>query len=253
MNLFDLTGKCALVTGGSRGLGLAMTKALCMAGAKVAIIATSEQVFHVADELCGAGFSVVGVKCDLADADQLEAGFEEALAKLGGRLDILVNNAAINRRGAAEDYAISDWDYILDLNLRAVFRLSQLAGRHMLERGSGKIINIASLAATFGSLDAAAYSASKGALVQMSKSLSNEWAGRGINVNVIAPGWTVTEATEGILTQDKARTESITARIPKGRWGRPADMMGVTLLLASDASDFITGAVIPVDGGFTAR
>jgi len=188
MDLFDLHGKTALVTGGNRGLGKGMAEGLCEAGAKVVIMAKSDSVFTTAEEFVSRGFDVKAVQCDLSDENSIRASFNKALELLGGRIDILVNNAGIQRRHKCEDFPLSDWDDVLNVNLRSVFILCQLAGREMLKRGSGKIINVSSMLAFFGGYTVPAYAASKGGVAQLTKALANEWASRGINVNAIAPG-----------------------------------------------------------------
>ncbi len=247
MTLFDLSGKTAIVTGGTRGLGRGMAEALVDAGAKVVIFGTSESVHAAAKEIGATGLVV-----DLADAKARETGFAEAVKLLGGRLDVLVNAAGIQRRHKCEDFPLDDWADVLEVNLTAVFALCQLAGRVMLEQGKGKIINIASLLSFFGGFTVPAYAASKGGVMQLTKALSNEWAGRGVNVNAIAPGYMATDMNTALLA-DAGRNAEITARIPAHRWGNGDDMKGPLLFLASAASDYVDGAIIPVDGGYLGR
>jgi len=246
--LFDLTGRKALVTGAGRprGLGRGMAQGLAEAGATVAILSRSERVFAVAEE---DGF--LGVQADLSDRHELKRGFQEAVAKLGG-LDILVNSHGITRRHKAEEFPIEDWDEVIEVNLTSVFQLCQLAGHIMLEKGRGKIINIASMLSFSGGITVPAYAASKGGVAQLTKALANEWAGRGVNVNAIAPGYMATDLTQAIL-DDPVRNKEILDRLPAGRWGSPADLKGAAIFLASAASDYVHGAVIPVDGGWLAR
>lgn len=252
MKLFDLTGKTALVTGGSRGLGKGIAEGLCQAGAQVCILSASDAVFETEQELRSLGYRCCAVKCDISEDTQLRQGFREALRLLGGRLDILVNNAGIQRRHKCEEFPLSDFDEVLNVNLRAVFTLCQLAGREMLKQGYGKIINIASMLSFFGGYTVPAYAASKGGVAQLTKALSNEWAGRGICVNAIAPGYMATEMNTKLIQDEKRNTE-ILGRIPAGRWGNPEDMQGIAVFLASSASDYVHGAVIPVDGGYLGR
>lgn len=252
MNLFDLSEKCAIVTGGNRGLGRGMAEGLCEAGAKVVIMASSDSVTDSAQELSAKGYNVCGVQCDLADTKSIHDSFEKAAALLGGNVDILVNNAGIQRRNRCEDFVLADWDDVLNVNLRAVFTMCQLAGRHMLERNGGKIINVASMLSYFGGVTVPAYAASKGGVAQLTRALSNEWAQRGINVNAIAPGYMATEMNTKLIEDEKRNTE-ILSRIPAGRWGNPQDMKGITVFLASAASDYLSGAIIPVDGGYLGR
>jgi len=247
VTLFDLSGKTAIVTGGTRGLGRGMAEALVDAGAKVVIFGTSESVHAAAKEIGATGLVV-----DLADAKARETGFAEAVKLLGGRLDVLVNAAGIQRRHKCEDFPLDDWADVLEVNLTAVFALCQLAGRVMLEQGKGKIINIASLLSFFGGFTVPAYAASKGGVMQLTKALSNEWAGRGVNVNAIAPGYMATDMNTALLA-DAGRNAEITARIPAHRWGNGDDMKGPLLFLASAASDYVDGAIIPVDGGYLGR
>jgi len=246
MNLFDLGGKRGLVTGGARGLGRGMAQGLKEAGAQVAIIARGEHVFAVAEE---DGF--LGVQADLAQRDQLRRGFSEALDGLGG-LDILVNSHGITRRHKAEQFPVEDWDLVLETNLTSFFLLCQLAGQVMLAQGQGKIINVASLLSFQGGITVPAYAASKGGVAQLTKALANEWAGKGINVNAIAPGYMATDLNVALMA-DPARSRQIIERIPAGRWGTPDDLKGVAIFLASRASDYLHGSVIAVDGAWLAR
>ena len=252
MNLFDLTGKTALVTGGNKGLGKGMVEGLCEAGCRVAIMASSESVFEAADEFCKKGYDVIGVRCDLSNEEDIERAFAEVLAHFDNKLDILVNNAGIQRRNPCEDFLMSDWDDVINVNLRAVFKLCQLSGRNMLANGGGKIINIASMLSFFGGFTVPAYAAAKGGVAQLTKALANEWASKGICVNAIAPGYMATQMNTRLIEDPKRNTE-ILSRIPMGRWGNEQDMKGVVVFLASKASDYLSGAVIPVDGGYLGR
>ncbi|MDH7484938.1 MAG: SDR family oxidoreductase, partial [Anaerolineae bacterium] len=239
-------GKKALVTGGSAGLGRAMAEALIEGGARVTIVGRSERVFGAAEEM-----GAIPIQADLADRKQALTVVDRAVETLGG-LDILVNNAGAQRRHPAEEFPLEGWDYVLSVNLDAVWILCQAAGRVMLAQGHGKIINVASALSFLGGITVPAYAASKGGVAQLTKALSNEWAGRGINVNAIAPGYMKTEMTAA-LVNDPQREPFIRARIPAGRWGVPDDLKGVVLFLASAASDYVHGAIIPVDGGFLGR
>ena len=242
-----MTGKNALVTGGSRGLGRAMAEAMLEAGAEAAILGRGERVFATAQALGNA----IPIQADLSQRDQFHRAFDECLEKLG-TLDILIVSHGVQRRHPAEDFPVEDWDYVLEVNLTSMFLLNQLAGRVMLAKGKGKIINIASLLSVLGGITIPAYAAAKGGVAQLTKAFSNEWAGRGINVNAIIPGYMATEMNEALIA-DPERNRMISARIPVGRWGQPEDMKGAAIFLASDASDYITGAVIPVDGGWLGR
>jgi len=246
-DLFDLTGRCALVTGGGGGIGRGLAGALVDAGARVAVLGRSERVDEAARELEG-----VAVHADLADRDELRRGFEEAVQKLGG-LDVLVNSHGIGRASLAVDHELSDWDEVLRVNLTATFELCQLAGRIMIERGSGKIVNIASVLTFQGGIRIPSYAASKGGVGTLTMALANEWASRGVNVNAIAPGYVKTALNARIWRDDPERTAEINARIPAGRWGEPADMAGAVVFLSSRASDYVHGAILAVDGGWLAR
>lgn len=249
MNLFDLTGKKAIVTGGASGLAYGVAEGLMEAGAEVVIIDISAQTQKVAQDFCAKGYKAHGLQANLGNREDLEASFNTAVQKLGGTLDILVPAAGIQRRNKSEDFSLQDWDDVIGINLSAVFHLCQLAGRVMLQQGSGKIINFASMLAYFGGYTVPAYAASKGGVAQLTKALSNEWASKGINVNAIAPGYMATTMNSKIL-EDEQRNASITARIPLGRWGTPDDLKGIVVFLSSAASNYISGAVIPVDGGY---
>lgn len=246
--MFDLSGKKCIVTGGGRGIGKAMAEALHEFGADVVLIGTSEAVEKVAGELSGAR----AVRADLGNRDALRRAFAESVDMLGGRLDLLVNNAGTISRAKSEDFSLEEWDRVLELNLTSVFELCQLAGRIMLEQGSGKIINVASLISFFGGYTIPAYAASKGGVAQLTKALSNEWAGRGVCVNAVAPGYIATDLNVA-LRNDPGRYQEVTSRIPAGRWGAPEDLKGITVFLASAASDYMSGTVIPVDGGYCGR
>jgi len=245
-DLFSVEGKKALVTGGSVGLGRAMAEALVEGGARVAIVGRSERVLDAAQEM-----GAIPLQADLADRAQTLALVDRAAEALGG-LDILVNNAGVQRRHPAEEFPLDDWDTVLAVNLDAVWILAQAAGRMMLAQGQGKIINVASAMSFLGGVTVPAYAASKGGVAQLTKALSNEWAGRGVNVNAIAPGYMNTEMIAALVGNPQ-REPLILARVPAGRWGVPDDLKGMVLFLASAASDYVHGAIIPVDGGFLGR
>ncbi|GMK38048.1 2-deoxy-D-gluconate 3-dehydrogenase [Paenibacillus sp. CCS19] len=248
--LFDLTGKTALVTGTSGGLGAAMALGLAEAGASIVAISSSNSNSLV-EAVRAIGGQIEQISADLSKADTLESVFERAVGYFG-KIDILVNNAGIIRRTPAADHSAKDWQDVIDLNLNSVFYLSQLAGRHMLVRGSGKIINIASMLSYQGGINVPGYTASKHAVAGLTKALANEWAGRGVQINAIAPGYMTTNNTAPILA-DEARYKSITDRIPAARWGTPDDLKGPVVFLASAASDYMNGHVLNVDGGWLAR
>jgi 2-deoxy-D-gluconate 3-dehydrogenase len=249
---FDLTGCVALVTGASRGLGAAMTRALAERGASVALHASRREPAELAETI--AGDCGVKTACFVADLEQPQAAetLVPRVLERFGRLDILVNNAGIIRRADATAYEDHDWDAVLNVNVSSAFRLCRAAGRHMLVAGSGKIINIASILSFQGGVRVPAYAASKGAIAQLTKALANEWAGRGVNVNAIAPGYMRTDNTRA-LAEDPVRYQQILERIPAGRWGNPGDLAGAVVFLASPASDYVHGHVLVVDGGWMGR
>lgn len=249
---FDLTGRKAMVTGGAGDLGQGMVAGLVESGAEVCILDLSDKAAEIAAEYCAKGYPVCAVKVNVADRDDIRRAFAEALEKLGGKVDILVNAAGIQRRHPCEEFPIEDWDAVIEINLTAVFEFTQLAGREMLKAGYGKVINIASMLTFFGGYTVPAYAASKGGVAQMSKAFSNEWAGRGVNVNCIAPGYMDT-AMNVNLVNDPVRNTEILARIPAHRWGTGEDVKGAIVFLASHASDYIDGVVLPVDGGYLGR
>ena len=248
--MFELNGKKAIVTGGARGLCYSIAEGLHDAGAEIVLIDINrENLVNAAEALGKEGPKVHYVVGDLSKLDELHSVYQEALEKLGGRVDILLNGAGLQYRCKAEDFPLDKWKLILDINLSAVFVLAQLAGRTMLKQGNGRIINIASMTCFFGSEMIPAYTASKGGVMQITKALSNEWAGRGVNVNAIAPGYMETALTADMKEKNPAQYEEITNRIPARRWGKPEDLQGIAVFLASDASNYISGAIIPVDGG----
>ena len=251
MNLFDLTGKKAIVTGAGSGLGNSIAIGLAEAGAEVAIIDLMPDVAEVAARMSEGGKKFYGVRANLMDRSDLPRAFDECVRLLGG-LDILVNNAGMQVRGKAEEIPIDGWDRLIELNVTAVFEMSQLAARQMLPQGYGKIINVASMLSFFGGLNCSPYAASKVAVAQLTKAFSNEWASKGINVNAIAPGYMNTALNTKLLN-DPERYHEITLRIPAVRWGEADDLKGTVVYLASHAADYVTGAVIPIDGGYLSR
>jgi len=251
LSLFDLTGKKALVTGGAGGLGLAMAEGLHEAGAQVGLLDVAESTEAVAAGLGTGGPPAYGVRADLSRPDDLERGFHDIVALLGG-LDILVNNVGITRRSPTEEHPLADWEAVMHLNTTTVFLMSKLAAQIMLRQGSGKIINVASLYSFIGGLNQIGYTGSKGAVRQMTMAMSDEWAGRGINVNAIAPGYFAT-ALNAAMRADPEWHRRVMDRLPIGRYGQPADLKGTLVFLASAASDYVSGVTIPVDGGFLGR
>lgn len=252
LELFNLSGMNALVTGGAGDLGKAIAAALAEAGATIVLVDSNPAVFDVANDYCTQGYTVSALHCDVRDRQQIRETVGSALKVFGNSLDILVNCAGIQRRSSSEDFPEKDWDDVIKVNLDATFFFSQLAGRNMLRRGRGKIINIASVMSFFGGLTIPAYAASKGGVSQLTKALSNDWAARGICVNAIAPGYMDTQLNSAIAPGSDRYSE-IAARIPMGRWGHGSDLSGTVVFLASGASDYVTGAVIPVDGGYSGR
>ncbi|THF84723.1 SDR family oxidoreductase [Cohnella fermenti] len=251
-SLFGLTGRKAIVTGGGRNLGRGIAEGLLQAGAEVVLLDVSSDIAETARRMGEGGAKVHGVQADLSDREQLRRAFGQALELLGGRVDILFNNAGIHDRRACLELPVESWDRVLELNLNAVYQLCQLAGRKMVAQGSGKIVNTGSMLSFIGGYNATAYAASKGAIAQLTKSLSNEWAVHGVQVNAIAPGYMDT-AMNADLKNDPVRYPQVSARIPAGRWGTLEDLHGIAVFLSSRASDYVTGTIIPVDGGYLAR
>ena len=251
LDSFRLDNKIALVTGSAGGMGAAIATALAEAGATVATHdrkPPTETVHHIEEE----GGHAAKFKADLSNTHGAERLFQQVIDKFG-RIDILVNNAGMILREDAVNVPFEDWQKVIQVNLNAVFQLSQLAGKNMIERGEpGKIINIASLLSFQGGIRVPAYAASKGAVAQVTKALANEWASKNIQVNAIAPGYIATNNTAQ-LRADPERSKSILDRIPAGRWGEATDVCGAAVFLASPASDYVTGHILVVDGGWMAR
>lgn len=253
-SMFDLTGKKAIVTGGTRGLGHAMAEGLMEAGASACIWGTTDKVYQVAEDFRSKGLDAYGVVVDISKRTELEQAVHKSVELLKG-LDILVNAAGTQRRHESPNFPIEDWDWVLEVNLTAPFELSQYAAREFLKKDepAGKIINVASILAFFGGFTTPAYSASKGGIAQMTKALCNELAAHNIQVNAIAPGYMITDQSAHLADPANPRFNEINSRIPAHRWGLPADMKGLTVFLASDASSYINGTVIPLDGGTLVR
>src|ERR1700674_163956 len=252
LNSFQLTGKNALVTGSHKGLGAAIAVGLAMAGANVGCHGRDPNPGPACDAILASGRKTFYVSGDLADPKVPAHLVERTIAEFGS-VDILVNNAGVIRRAPAAEYPAEFWDELIAVNLTAVFRLSQLAGRHMLERGKGgKILNIASLLAFQGGILVPAYAAAKGGVAQLTKALANEWAAKGINVNAIAPGYMATDNTTA-LRNDPVLNRQILERVPAGRWGQPSDLAGAAVFLCSSASDYVHGHALVVDGGWLSR
>jgi 2-deoxy-D-gluconate 3-dehydrogenase len=247
---FDLSGKVAIVTGANTGIGQAIAVALAEAGADVALAGRS-RADDTAEQVRAAGRRAALIEADLSTVAPVGAVVDETLAELGG-LDILVNNAGIIRRADAAEFSEEDWDSVIDTNLKSLFFLCQAAGRRMIGQGSGKIVNIASLLSFQGGIRVPSYAAAKSGVAGLTKALANEWAGRGVNVNAIAPGYIATNNTAA-LQADETRNRQILERIPAGRWGDPKDIAGAAVFLASPAADYINGHVLAVDGGWLGR
>ncbi|GAE94475.1 2-deoxy-D-gluconate 3-dehydrogenase [Gracilibacillus boraciitolerans JCM 21714] len=249
-NDFSLEGKVAVVTGSSTGLGQGMAIGLAEAGADIIGIASRSNQDDTKKEVEKTGRKFYQIQADLSQQDQIVSLVEESISKTG-RVDILVNNAGIIRRNQAENFTDEDWDAVIDVNLNAVFRLTREFGNHMIEHGTGKIINIASMLSFQGGLKVPAYAATKHAVAGLTKSFANEWASKGVNVNAIAPpGYMITNNTAAIR-EDETRYQYITSRIPQGEWGNPPeDLKGPVIFLASSASRYVNGHILCVDGGW---
>jgi 2-deoxy-D-gluconate 3-dehydrogenase len=249
---FKLTGRVALVTGAAQGLGQSYAVALAEAGADIAALDVSD-VAQTGNVIAALNRRFMPIKCNLRDAsvDDLNKIVGDIVAQLG-RLDILVNNAGIIRRAPALEFSEKDWDDVLQINLKAAFFLSQAAARVMVKQGGGKIINVASMLSFQGGIIVPSYTSSKSAIAGLTRALANEWAKHNINVNAIAPGYMATDNTAA-LRADAARNTAILDRIPAGRWGTPEDLQGIVVFLASAASNYMQGAIVPVDGGWLAR
>ncbi len=247
---FSLAGKTALVTGANTGIGQAIAVALAEAGADIALVGRSnaEETVQLIE---AKGRKAISINADLSSTEPLNRVVQEALQALG-RIDILVNNAGIIRRDDLLDFSEADWDAVIDTNLKSLFFLSQAAARHMAERGSGKIVNIASLLTFQGGIRVPSYAAAKSGVGGVTKAMANELAVKGVQVNAIAPGYIATNNTTA-LQADETRNRQILERIPAGRWGRPEDIAGAAVFLASPASDYVTGHILTVDGGWLAR
>jgi 2-dehydro-3-deoxy-D-gluconate 5-dehydrogenase len=249
--LFRLDGKVALVTGAATGIGAAIAEALAEHGADVACHGNSRPADGSVALVKAKNRKGVALSGDLGERATPARLIAEVLERFG-RIDIVVNNAGMMRRAPAVEHSDEDWDAVLNVNLTSVFSLCKLAGKHLIEQGSGKIVNIASLLSFQGGVTVPAYAASKGGIAQLTKALANEWAGRGVNVNAIAPGYIETDNTVA-LRQNPDRFRQISERIPAGRWGTPADLAGAAVFLCSRASDYVHGHLLTVDGGWMAR
>ena len=251
LDKFDLSGRVAIVSGASRGLGAGMAIGLDEAGADLVVVASSARLQETVDKIKALGRRCIGVQVDLIDTKVIPKIIDATLKEYG-RLDILVNCAGIIRRAPALEFSEKDWDDVIQINQKATFFLCQAAAKEMVKQKKGRIINIASLLSFQGGIIVPSYTASKSAVAGLTKALANEWAPLGITVNAIAPGYMATEMTEA-LQNSAERAPAILARIPSGRWGTPEDMKGLAVFLASDAAEYIQGQVIAVDGGWMGR
>ncbi|HZP75198.1 MAG TPA: glucose 1-dehydrogenase [Pseudolabrys sp.] len=251
MSMFDLSGRVAIVTGGNGGIGLAMAEAIAGAGASIMLAGRNAKKADAAlTQIRGRGAKAMFHETDVADAQACKA-LVETTAKTFGRVDILVNNAGTTVRRQPQDLAVEDWHKVIETNLTGAFVCAQAAYPHMLKAGGGKVINIGSMLSIFGAAYAVAYGASKGGIVQMTKSLAVAWAKDNIQVNAVLPGWIDTDLTRQARQEVAGLHERVLARTPAQRWGSPSDFAGIALFLASKASDFVTGTAIPIDGGYS--
>ena len=249
--LFDLTGKVAVVTGGNGGIGLGIAMGLAGAGANIVIAARSvEKTAQALEDIRTLGVEAHGITVDVTQEPAIQRMVTSTIDHMG-RLDILVNNSGIAVRAQPQELTSAQWDSVVDVNLRGAFLASKEAYAQMVKAGGGKVINVGSMYSIFGSDWGSPYAASKGGLVQLTKSLAVAWAKDNIQVNAVLPGWIVTDLTRGIQDADPNRYDNISRRIPTGRWGEPSELAGAAVFLASTASDYVTGATLAVDGGYS--
>jgi 2-deoxy-D-gluconate 3-dehydrogenase len=253
MKLFDLSGRVAIVTGGNGGIGLGMARGLAAAGASVVVAGRDQDKSKAAvSELEGLGARALALAVDVTSQDSCRALVQHSVERLG-RLDILVNNAGTNVRKQPEEYTLEEWHLVLETNLTSAFMCCQAAYPAMKQAGGGKIVNIGSMMSIFGASFTAPYAATKGGIVQLSRALACAWAKDNIQVNAVLPGWIDTALTVQGRRDIPGLEERVVARTPAGRWGTPEDFAGIAVWLASPASDFVTGAAIPVDGGYSVQ
>jgi NAD(P)-dependent dehydrogenase (short-subunit alcohol dehydrogenase family) len=251
MNLFDLSGKVTIITGGARGIGLALAKGLAEAGAIIVLVdLLEEEVQKTSKALEEKGFKSMAIHADVSNLESVEKMAGETLKKFG-KIDILINNAGVSIGKSVEETDEKDWDFVLDVNLKGPFLCSKIVGKYMIQQKKGKIINITSVVERVGADFRSAYCASKGGLAQFTKVLAIEWGKYNINVNAIAPGLIWTPRTEAYEKAEPGRYDKILNRLSLRRWGRPEDLIGTAIFLASEASDYLTGQTIFVDGGWT--
>ena len=249
--MFNLKGKVALVTGGNGGIGLGLARGLAKAGADIAVVGrNADKNASAVAELAGLGVRAVGIAADVTDRKDVDRAVADTVAQLGG-LDILVANAGTNIRRKPQDYTAEEWHQVVDTNLTSMFFCCQAAYPEMVKRGGGKIVTIGSMTSLFGFDVAPVYAATKGAAVQLTKSLASAWAKDNIQVNSILPGWIDTDLTKRARQVIPTLNDKVVDRTPARRWGAPADFEGIAVFLCSSASDFVTGTAIPVDGGFS--
>jgi 2-dehydro-3-deoxy-D-gluconate 5-dehydrogenase len=253
MKLFDLNGRVAIITGGNAGIGLGIAKGLAAAGATIVVAGRrAEKNLEAARAIEVLNAKTAALEVDVCKEESCRAMIEGTVERFG-RIDILVNNAGIAIRKQPETYTLAEWNKVIDTNLTGAFLCAHAAYPHMKNGGSGKIVNIGSMLSIFGASFAVAYAGSKGGIVQMTKALACAWAKDNIQVNAILPGWIDTPFTEAARKEVPGLNERVLARTPAGRWGEPQDFAGIAVFLASSASDFITGATIPVDGGYSSQ
>lgn len=252
MKMFDLTDRRAIVVGGAGDIGLAIFEGLLEAGASVVAVDIAPKVKTLSDAFKEKGYKAYGLEVDIKSRDAIKQSVVDAIQLLEGDIDILVNAAGIQRRAPSEDFSEQDWDDVISVNLTSAFIYSQQVARAMMVKRRGKIINVSSIMSQFGGITIPAYAASKGGLSQLTKALSNDWAAKGICVNAIAPGYINTQLNTALIGDEK-RSNEVLLRTPVRRWGVPDDLKGIVIFLASSASDFVTGTIIPIDGGYSAR
>ena len=252
MDTFSLKNKSAVIVGGAGDLGIAILEGILEAGASAVCIDNDSRGKKKIQLLRDQGYNVKFIETDITNEDNVDKSLIDARDFLNNNINILVNSAGIQRRASSEDFTIEDWNDVIAVNLTSAFNYCKKIGKYMIEDGYGKIVNIASMQSFLGGVTIPAYAASKGGIAQLTKALSNDWASKGIRVNAIAPGYMDTQLNTK-LVNDPLRNKEILSRIPIGRWGDPSDLKGCAVFLCSEASDYLTGAIIPVDGGFLSR